>query len=96
MSVSGIVITFGTDADLAQSARHAIQAEGWLELGELHGVRLPAVVDAPSDRTARELVTRLGELPGVTSVDVVFVGIDDDRGATPPDSSAKPPLRTGG
>jgi len=81
MSVSGIVISFAREADLAASARSAIARERWLECGVPAGSRLPAVIDAPDPRAARELVERLGRLPGVVSVDIVFVGTEDAASA---------------
>jgi hypothetical protein len=80
MSVSGIVITFAREADLAARARAAIAREEWLEYGVPAGSRLPAVIEAPDPRAARELVERLVRLPGVASVDVVFVGTEDSAG----------------
>jgi len=80
MSVSGIVITFSSDAPLAAAARRALEREEWLEPGIPSGSRLPAVIDAPDPRAARSLVERLGRVPGIASVDVVFVGTAESPG----------------
>jgi hypothetical protein len=76
--ISGLVATLTADAELAQSARHAIGKHQALEPGQQDGCQLPLVLETATPAESHDLTAWLGELPGVEHVDVVFVHLDED------------------
>jgi hypothetical protein len=80
MAISGIVIVFNSQLDLASEARVWLEKQDDLELGEAPAAfpeRLPAVLDGLSSVTARDRLRELESHPGVLKIDVIHVGFDD-------------------
>lgn len=78
MTVSGIVITFGTDEESSRMSQEALARETAIELGHSEENKLPAVIDATDARESRRLYSWIEQLSGVEKVDVVFVSMDPE------------------
>ena len=83
MTICGIVISVDPDAiDLC-----ALEGQTELTLGELQGVRLPAVLEASDRRHLHQLWEQLERSPGVLQVDLAYADYGAD--APPCDSGVQ-------
>ncbi len=71
--LSSLIVTIAEDPELRAAALAALTQRADIELGELAGSWLPAVLESADPYGAfRELES----IPGVVLVEVVFVGLD--------------------
>jgi hypothetical protein len=77
MPISGLILTLQDPAAAAGLVEEFHRRERQLELGELHGNYLPAVLETKTPHESREVHDRLLDWPGIVGVDVVFVSTDD-------------------
>lgn len=75
-SASGIVITLSRDSGLADEVIRDLGKHAQIEMGDLKGKYLPAVISARNDRDLRLVHRHIESLSGVDYVDVVFVSYD--------------------
>ena len=89
MPVAGLALTFNQDEALASDAVAQMFKRDEIQLGELDGRYMAAVLDTADSRASRELHRWIESLPGVDFVDVVYVGFDDHEGepSTPANST---------
>ncbi len=73
MHTSGLVITFSDDPALVEQATAQLQAAGPFTLGEARGPCRAAVLEAADPHSAQDWHDWAAALPGVVSVEVVFV-----------------------
>ncbi len=74
MPISGLVLSL---REPVEEALAVLRTQSALELGELNGQRVPAVLETSSLRESEDLVRLLATLPGVLAVDVVTVDFTD-------------------
>ncbi len=80
MPISGLILTLADSVDVVELAQKLRLAEARLELGELQGTHLPAVLETDTPHQSREVHDWLLTLPGIQSVDVVFVSAENPGG----------------
>lgn len=79
MHTSGVVITLGDDPALAKAALIEMAAVGPFSLGEAMGPCQAAVLEVADARAAQEWHDWAADLPGVESLEVVFVHWDESE-----------------
>jgi nitrate reductase NapAB chaperone NapD len=77
MPVCGLVVTFSGAAATRGAAREIIEANPEATVGASQGDRLPIVLEAASRADMRRHLRWLEEIPGVSTVSVVFATVDD-------------------
>jgi nitrate reductase NapAB chaperone NapD len=77
MPVIGAVIVLSPEPSLRARALAALATEPSLTLGELHGARLPVVLETQSPREDRARFDALRELPGVLAAEPVYANFSD-------------------
>lgn len=77
MHISGLVVTFGSDAALAAAALAKIRAAAPLTLGATHERSWAATLETTDPQSAQAWHNWLVDLPGVEHVAVVFVHWED-------------------
>lgn len=77
MPISGLILTLRDPAGVEGLVEELLLREPQLELGEVQGNHLPAVLEA-TPHESREVHERLLDWPGIVGVDVVFVSTDMD------------------
>ena len=77
MPVAGLSLTLNQDEALASAAVGQLFARDEIQLGEMEGRYIAAVVDTPGSGESRDLHRWIENLPGVDFIDVVYVGFDD-------------------
>jgi hypothetical protein len=80
MPISGLVITLAPDTDAGMLVRHLQKCDPRLEPGEVQGDRLPCVLETAHAGESQAVHEWLLQQPGVLSVDVVFVGLEEPEG----------------
>lgn len=78
MPISGLVLILAAPNDAERLAREMLREEPRLEFGEPKGNQLPAVLETETAHESREVHDWLLDRPGVLSVDVVFVSVDEE------------------
>ena len=76
MPVSGLVVSLSQESEARAAAIEALGRETQLTLGELEANRLAVVLDTPSSQEDRRVWDWLNTLPGVSLVEVAFVGFE--------------------
>jgi len=77
MPISGLVVSFSDQTELREQAIAAIGRESRIEPGLFASNRMAVVIDTVSAEQDKQLWNWLTALPGVTFVDVVMVGFED-------------------
>lgn len=77
MPVSGLVVSFTDQPDLAAKAVDAIRDEPRIEIGVTDSRRMAIVIDTATSDDDKQLWNWLQGLPGVAFVDLVMVGFED-------------------
>lgn len=82
MPISALVITLRYTP--SERAEHAavlamLASDPYVELGEPHGVRVPAVCETPTLEEGRQLFERLRRTVGVVNVDVLSIDFEDEQ-----------------
>ncbi len=75
MSISGLVVTLAPDPGAAEEALQDLRGLPQLKVGVRNGARVAVVAETGSVREDRDLLDRIGDLPGVRSANVVFVEV---------------------
>jgi len=79
MPTGGLVIKLVEEPAAAEAARRMLAVQDDLELGEATDPRaLPAVLVSTSADATDTRLRELGAHPGILTVDVVYVGFDED------------------
>lgn len=73
MHTSGLVITVVDDSVKAQAAWDELASAGPFTLGEANGPCRAAVLEATDALSAQEWHDRAAQVPGIVSIEVVFV-----------------------
>ncbi len=76
MPVSGLVVSLSDEPQLRAGALSVIGRESRITMGICEENRLAIVVETVSSEEDRQLWEWLGDLPGVTFIEVAFVGFD--------------------
>ena len=76
MPVSGLVISLSEEPDLQAEALAAIGYRSEITMGVLEANQLAVVLDTPSSHQDKLLWQWLNSLPGVSLVEVAFVGFE--------------------
>ncbi len=76
MPVSGLVLILHSPVDNGAEVMRILEADHRFTCGLPVGNRLPVVLEAEDDETARRTHDWLTTLPGVAGVQVAFVGFD--------------------
>ena len=87
MPVSGLVVILNDEPRPRAEALEAIGREARITRGALEANRLAVVLDTASSAEDRQVWDWLGSLPGVTFVEVAFVGFEQPGSALPAPSS---------
>ena len=93
MPVSGLVVSLSDEPQPRAEALDVIGREPRITVGVLEANRLAIVLDTASSEEDRQLWTWLGSLPGVSFVEVAFVGFDQQE-KSPPDQIDDTPNAT--
>lgn len=78
MPVSGLVLTLRDDSQERDEALARLAEEPRITMGVLQANRLAFVIETESDDEDRQIWSWVNSLPGVTLVDVVFVGFEQE------------------
>ncbi|TWU24069.1 hypothetical protein Pla52o_19920 [Novipirellula galeiformis] len=83
MPISGLVVTLSDNATERADVLSSLRRDPRIELGinepeQQHAVRIPIVVDTPSNDEDKQVWQWLNRLPGVVFVDVALVGFESD------------------
>ena len=76
MPVSGLVVSLSDEPQLRADALSVIGREPRITMGICEENRLAIVVETVNSDQDRQLWEWLGDLPGVTFVEVAFIGFD--------------------
>jgi hypothetical protein len=74
MTISALVLTLDDDPKRREAALERIRARDDVELGHIHGARVPVVTDAAD---GEEVFEALRKIEGVVMVDVVAIAEDE-------------------
>ena len=83
MHTSGLVLKLSADPASAQAALQVLAVAGPFTLGESVGSCRAAVMEASDPKAAHDWHEWAAALPGVESVEVVFVHWDDNSAEAP-------------
>ena len=75
--ISGLVVTFIASQTSVESLRQTLQVIPEIEVGECSEHRMAIVVDSASRQRDREIWEQIQQLPGVSDINVAFVGFDE-------------------
>lgn len=78
MPVAGLTLTFNENEALASRAVGELFKHASIELGEMNGRYIAAVMDTETSHESRDLHRWIESLPGIDFVDVVYVGFDEE------------------
>lgn len=81
MPIASVVLTTASDPPLRTHALAQLLADPRIELGELQGDYLPAVLDTATAEEGEALACELEAIVGVLRVDVVGINFDDEGDA---------------
>lgn len=77
MPISGLAITLKENA-----AKHDVLRElsehAQVTIGETHDRKIAVVVETSSQEEDQDVQQRIREISGISHVDIVFIGFDDD------------------
>ena len=79
MSTTGLILTFTNDLDQTRAAIAELERAGPFLLGDSRGRCQAAVLEAPDPTSAHDWHDWAARLPGVESIEVVFVHWDEDE-----------------
>ena len=90
MPVSGLVVSLSDEPQSRAEALAVIGREARITVGVLEANRLAIVLDTPSSEEDRRLWEWLGSLPGVSFVEVAFVGFEQPEASLPMQAGQMP------
>jgi hypothetical protein len=90
MPVSGLVVSLRDDPKSRAQALAAISQQTQITMGEVEQNRVAIVVDTTSTQEDKRLWDWLGSLPGVSLLEVAFVGFEQQLDSTKSDSGEIP------
>ncbi len=94
MPVSGLVVSLSDEPRRRAEALGAIDREARIAVGVCEANRLAIVLDTASSEEDKQLWEWLGSLPGVSFVEVAFVGFEQDKEWLPDPSTTQVPTAT--
>ncbi|QDV42071.1 hypothetical protein Enr13x_19140 [Stieleria neptunia] len=78
MPISGLVITFDQTFDDVGETIAMLRSEPTIEIGARDEQQCAIVVDTPSKADDKKIYQWVQDLPGVASIQIAFVGFDDE------------------
>jgi hypothetical protein len=94
MPVSGLVVSLCQEPQARAEAIEAIGREPRITMGTQEGNRLAVVLDTDSSQQDQQIWQWLRSLPGVSLLEVAFVGFEEDRASADRTSRCVPPATT--
>ncbi len=77
MPISSLLITLEPDAESQAIAHSWLSSRPSVTIGQLHGLRLPAVLETTTLREGRQMVDDMLDVQGIRFVDVLGVNFED-------------------
>lgn len=75
--ISGLVVTFVASHTTPETLIQALEKIPEIEVGEFDEHRIAMVVDSETRQRDQEIWDAVQQLPGVSDINVAFVGFDD-------------------